>query len=128
MTGMLVIKVELWPGGDARRACEIGCMALANVSSLAATSDYVTVTADDLGDSTEQLMTNHRRGLGFWPLVAQAAQVAAEHARRRETFGETDLSHPPLNSEPAGDDHASTIAAVWDRLRDHAVGVYRPGP
>lgn len=103
-------------------------MALANVSSLADTSDYVGVTADARGDFTEQLMTNHRRRHGFWPLVAQAAQVAAEHARRRETSDETDLSHPRLHSAPAGDDHASTIAAVWDRLRDHAVGVYRRGP
>lgn len=36
---MLVVRVELWPGGDAERVHELGRLGIANVSGLAPVSD-----------------------------------------------------------------------------------------
>ena len=37
---MLVVKIEVWPGGDVTRQFEIGRITGANISNLADTSDY----------------------------------------------------------------------------------------
>jgi hypothetical protein len=42
---MLVVRVEIWPGGHPDRRREIGLLALANVSDLDAESDYVVIRA-----------------------------------------------------------------------------------
>ncbi|MDH2415275.1 hypothetical protein [Nocardioides sp. CER19] len=70
---MLVIKVELWPGGSSALAREIGRAAVANVSSLAETSDYVAVLRDDSGHHSAVHLTGHQRAAGFWPLLARVA-------------------------------------------------------
>lgn len=76
---MLVIKVELWPGGDADRAQEIGRMGVANVSNLASTSDYVFASVTDRGDEAVGIIRNHARNAGFWKLVARLAAAADKH-------------------------------------------------
>jgi hypothetical protein len=76
MTGtlpsMLVVRVELWPGGDSRFAREIGWGGFANVSGLADVSDYVCVLNDDAGAQVAVMVRGHERAAGFWPLLARA--------------------------------------------------------
>jgi hypothetical protein len=74
---MLVVRVELWPGGDAGRAREVGRVGLANVSGLAPMSDYVCVAVDDHGNEQSVLVRSHERGAGFWPLLARAVDFEA---------------------------------------------------
>jgi hypothetical protein len=70
---MLVIKVELWPGGNPARAEEIGRIAMANVSSLAEDSNYVFVSKDDRGNTFSGMVRNHKRSEGFWKLLTRLA-------------------------------------------------------
>jgi hypothetical protein len=69
---MLVVKVEVWPGGDFDRAFEISRIGIANVSGLRQYSDYE-VTAMMGRDRDEQVMRvevkNHHRDAGWVPLV-----------------------------------------------------------
>lgn len=73
---MLVVKVEIWPGGDSDRAKEIGRMGLANVSDLRQTSNYVFVALDDRGNEIEGEVRGHKRSAGFWKLLQEAAREA----------------------------------------------------
>ena len=62
---MLVVKVEVWPGGDESRAREIGRMDVGNVSDLAEESDYVyRVDGGEWADGV-----HHQRSKGAWVLV-----------------------------------------------------------
>lgn len=69
---MLVVKVEVWPGGESDRAFEISRIGIANVSGLRRYSDYE-VTALLERDRDEQVMrirvTDHEREAGWVPLV-----------------------------------------------------------
>ncbi len=73
---MLVIKVEIWPGGDASRAKEIGRAGVANVTHLAEDSDYLVVASSDLGES-EAMVLDHNRADGFWKLASEVCRAAA---------------------------------------------------
>lgn len=69
---MLVVKVEIWPGGDFDRAFEISRVGIANVSQGAAVSNYeMTALMDRYG--CESVLTSeinsHERSLGWVPLV-----------------------------------------------------------
>ena len=71
---MLVIRLELWPGGDEKRKREIGHAEVWNVSDLADVSDYWfevrAVAGDNVG--ARQLygkVKRHTRSLGAWELV-----------------------------------------------------------
>lgn len=75
---MLVIKVELWPGGRPSAAHEIGRAAAANVSALSELSDYVAVLRDDSGHHSAVRITGHRRDAGFWPLLARIAESRSD--------------------------------------------------
>lgn len=44
---MLVVKIELWPGGREQEATEIGRAAIVNVSGLADLSDYIVIGRDE---------------------------------------------------------------------------------
>ena len=82
---MLVVKVEIWPGGDGDRAEILGVAALANVSDLAGASDYVVVGGDHHGNDLEGLVRGHIRSDGIWPLVAAVGRaMAATSARSRQ--------------------------------------------
>jgi hypothetical protein len=77
---MLVVRVEVWPGGDLTRVREIGRAGLANVSNLADISDYVGVLTDDRGIQQPVMVRSHARAAGFWPLLARACAVESDHA------------------------------------------------
>jgi hypothetical protein len=69
---MLVVKVEVWPGGDEGQAFEISRIGVANVSLLDDVSDYeVTALLDRVAQEqvvkTEVL--KHERSTGWAPLV-----------------------------------------------------------
>lgn len=69
---MLMVRIELWPGGNRQAATEIGRMAIANISDLAETSDYRVKARDDHGE-VEVQVRGHLRSSGFWWLMAMAA-------------------------------------------------------
>jgi len=94
---MLVIKIEVWPGGRGDHPREIGRAAAANVTSLSPTSDYVAVLRDDTGHQSSIHLADHRRDAGFWPLVAR---IAASHTN----------PSPPVDLEPRWVDLADKIA------------------
>lgn len=79
---MLVIKVEIWPGGDPNRAREIGRMGMANVSDLDETSDYIFVSQNDKGEVASGLVEKHERAAGFWQLLSRLTSVAAKSGNK----------------------------------------------
>jgi hypothetical protein len=85
---MLVVKVEVWPGGRENMKRELARARIGNVSNLANTSDYV-VTAKE-GDNSivgtpawesKGRLDGHDRRQSVWALVAKAAAWAAEVTR-----------------------------------------------
>lgn len=75
---MLVVKVEVWPGGDPDRATEISRVGIHNVSGLRAISDYEMVALLER-DKEEHVVkgriTGHERALG-WAALARRAFLA----------------------------------------------------
>jgi hypothetical protein len=72
---VLVVKVEIWPGGSFDRAFEISRIGIANVSNLAEVSDYeMTALLDRDKDETVLCseINSHERNLGWTPLVKRA--------------------------------------------------------
>lgn len=72
---MLVVKVEVWPGGDADRAVEISRVGISNMTELRAVSDYEMVALLDR-DKDEHVVkgriTGHERALGWAALTRRA--------------------------------------------------------
>ena len=72
---MLVVRVEVWPAGDAAAAFEIARVGLANVTGTDPISDYE-MTALMARDRAEYVLkgeiNKHERGLGWEPLVRRA--------------------------------------------------------
>lgn len=89
---MIVVKVELWPGGYEQDAKEIARLAAANVSDGRAKSDYVALASAD-GQEHAHLVEGHVRGAGLWALIEKLA-VAAQEAGEElpEEFGRA-LTH-----------------------------------
>lgn len=81
-TRVLVVKIEVWPGGRRAQAREIARAAAANVSELADISDYVAVLEDDTGHTSAVHLEGHPRAAGVWPLVARIAQSRGTAERR----------------------------------------------
>lgn len=73
---MLIVKVEVWPGGEFDRAIEISRVGIANVSaSPAPMADYdVTALLARDGDETvaKAIVRSHDRDLGWMPLVRRS--------------------------------------------------------
>ena len=85
---MLVVRVEIWPGGHSDRRREIGLLALANVSDLDAESDYVVIRS--VGQHVDaRVVRKHPRASGFWPLIARAA---SSRASTRVTESEREIA------------------------------------
>jgi hypothetical protein len=73
MAGMLVVRVELWAGGNPSRRQYLGGAAIANVSDLAETSDYVVALLDDEQELTAvRRVRAHDRSSGWKELVSRA--------------------------------------------------------
>lgn len=72
---MLVVKVEIWPGGEADRAVEISRIGISNTSRTLAVADYdmVALLARDAEEEVVKgRITGHERDLGWAPLVRRA--------------------------------------------------------
>lgn len=69
---MIVVKVELWPGGHENGAREIHRLGIANVSNLRELSDYLVVVKEDNGNETHRLVEGHPRSEGIEALIARA--------------------------------------------------------
>lgn len=101
---MMVVKVELWPGGHESGGREIGRLGLANVSNLREVSNYVGVLLRDDGSSSGRYVAGHPRSAGFEPLVAalldeSAKEIPAEIAEKHaEDFGAVARLMGPLGS------------------------------
>lgn len=84
---MLLVRVELWPGGDRHRRREVAVLTIANVTELSDVSDYAVVRVDDSGRAEAAFVRGHRRADGLWPLISRACslrtsrRVPARHAR-----------------------------------------------
>ena len=75
---MLLITVEIHPGGDASRAETLGTMEIANVTGGGSHADYVARFLDDEGDAVVNpiRIKRHERARGFWVLVRKALAQA----------------------------------------------------
>lgn len=72
---MIVVKVELWPGGHENGAREIHRLGIANVSNLRELSDYLVVAKEDNGSETHRLVEGHSRSEGIEALIARAVDA-----------------------------------------------------
>lgn len=74
---MIVVRVELWPGGDPARAEEIGRAGIANLTpGSVAAADYVAVLERPReGDVRAVLVAAHDRRDGIWALLARACGI-----------------------------------------------------
>jgi hypothetical protein len=88
---MLVIRVELWPGGDERFKTVLARAGIGNVSNLAEVSDYELVASEGANPLTgtppwkgRVLLHQHDRRQSVWALVAKAAAWAAAEAEKQE--------------------------------------------
>lgn len=68
---MLVVILEIHPGGDASRKREIGRAEISNLTELAEVSDYAVTFSGESGVSSE-VVKGHRRKTGAWTLVRKA--------------------------------------------------------
>lgn len=73
---MMVVTIEIWPGGDECYSFEIGRMEVSNISNLAEVSDYhahiVQRGTPSLNVNAMEktvLVQGHRRRSGAWALV-----------------------------------------------------------
>ena len=80
---MIVVKIEIHPGGDSRQAREIGRILIANVSGLAEDSSYIaevkTEGSEDLGIAPVNKRLNvkgHQRSAGVLRLLARVLNLS----------------------------------------------------
>ena len=88
---MLVIKVELWPGGDERYKTVLARAGIGNISNLADVSDYEVLASEGANPLTgtpawkgRGLLQMHDRRQSVWALVAKAAACAAAEADKQD--------------------------------------------
>ena len=85
---MLVVRAEIWPGGDADAGYQVGEIKVANESDLAELSNYsaeVTQMAAPshgvTGIATRVQVNDHYRRDGAWALILRVLEIAlAERA------------------------------------------------
>jgi len=65
---VLVVKLEIWPGGDETTRKEIGRMHVSNQSELAEVSDYEAMVSLN-GKRQRTKVRGHVRAHGAWELV-----------------------------------------------------------
>jgi hypothetical protein len=80
---MLVVKVEIWPGGSEEGGREIGRLSAANISNCADVSSYEIGLSDGRGPvagmpTVEFQVEGHLRRDGFWPLIHKALTKAID--------------------------------------------------
>ena len=72
---MIVVKVELWPGGDETTAKEITRMGIANVGTKQGIARYLVVSKDDKGGESHRFVEDHQREAGVEALIAKAVDA-----------------------------------------------------
>jgi len=73
---VLVVKLELWPGGNPARAREIGRVDIANVGGDPDFADYaVSLQAGRDWNDRAGSVTGHDRQLPAWVLVSRALRA-----------------------------------------------------
>jgi hypothetical protein len=73
---MLIVKIEIWPGGNEANAKEVARAAFGNVSDLADISDYCGLFTSDDGTEKPVFVKNHNRSDGCWVLLAKALKTS----------------------------------------------------
>lgn len=80
---MLVVKIEIHPGGDCRQAREIGRILITNVSGLAEDSSYIakvkTEGSEELGIAPvnkKLVVKAHHRSTGVLRLLARVLNLS----------------------------------------------------
>lgn len=69
---MLVVKIEVWPGGEADRATEISRVGIVNLSGMAPISNYemtALISRDGEEHVVKSEINSHERNAGWAPLV-----------------------------------------------------------
>jgi hypothetical protein len=76
---MLVITVEVWPGGSAWMRRRVAEMRISNISNLSTVSDYLVEAVEEFNPLTgdaprtaECLVTAHARRQSVWKLLLRA--------------------------------------------------------
>ena len=77
---MLVVKFEMYPAGDEARKYEIGRLELANVSNLAAISDYDVYAYLEKRVHCHFRLKKHERARGAFVLVERALAEALKRS------------------------------------------------
>ncbi|MCW3062643.1 MAG: hypothetical protein JWQ02_4464 [Capsulimonas sp.] len=82
---MLRITVEIVPGSEPSRRRTLATMAIANISALAATSDYelsasegANPLASTAARTCQAVLTGHDRRQSVWAIVAAASSAVLE--------------------------------------------------
>jgi hypothetical protein len=90
---VIVVRVEVWPGGEGDRATELARIGIANVSGAAPVADYL-MTALMARDAEEHVLRSeinkYERGNG-WPQLV------------RRAFTEIHLAEPAIHGIPYDD-------------------------
>lgn len=95
---MLVIRIELWPGGDARRLRSIELLTIVNVGWL---DDERCRYEVRLGEDLARV--KHRRSDGAVALTARAlSAVARRQAARKLLLEAHPASYPEADPRPTG--------------------------
>ena len=86
---MIRVTIKIWPGGCEARAREVARMNIANISDLAAVSDYEIWASSDAHRPSGQpafeasgKVVSHKRKDSIWVLVAKAASWVAASTER----------------------------------------------
>lgn len=75
---MLVLKLEIWPGGDKKRAREIGRIDIGNISELAPVSNYSVYAEGETFMGPQRVyVVGHPRKEGAWALVRRVLKLLA---------------------------------------------------
>lgn len=74
---MLVVKLEVWPGGDESRAEEIARATLTNITGPGAVADYQMSIKGPKPQYFEGIVRGHCRRRGPWRLLQLALECTA---------------------------------------------------
>ncbi len=79
---MLVVKFEMYPGGDEKRRHEIGRIELSNLSNLANFSDYDVYAYLEKQVHCRFRLNGHERARGAFALVHRALTEALKRSKK----------------------------------------------
>lgn len=75
---MLVVKIEIWPGGNENHVKELGRICISNLSELADRSDYQ-ISLIEWGQHTaDAVLFNHKHSDGWFKLLKRSLPLLLE--------------------------------------------------